>query len=93
MTGRHVDHELLPFSFNEFLDFEKTDIQRGPSFTTVEKVKAISALERYLKLGGFPLAIKLGNSYLATLFRDIVERDVIFRYKIRFQEKIKDLAR
>ena len=26
MTGRHVDHELLPFSFNEFLDFEKTDI-------------------------------------------------------------------
>jgi predicted AAA+ superfamily ATPase len=92
MTGRHVDHELLPFSFNEFLDFEKTDIQRGPSFTTVEKVKAISALERYLKSGGFPLAIKLGNSYLATLFRDIVERDVIFRYKIRFQEKIKDLA-
>ena len=93
MTGRHVDHELLPFSFNEFLDFERTDIQRGPSFTTVEKVKAISALERYLKLGGFPLAIKLGNSYLATLFRDIVERGVIFRYKIRFQEKIKDLAR
>ena len=93
MTGRHVDHELLPFSFNEFLDFEKTDIQRGPSFTTVEKVKAISALERYLKSGGFPLAIKLGNAYLATLFRDIVERDVIFRYKIRFQEKIKDLAR
>ena len=93
MTGRHLDHELLPFSFNEFLDFEKTDIQRGPSFTTVEKVKAISALESYLKSGGFPLAIKLGNSYLATLFRDIVERDVIFRYKIRFQEKIKDLAR
>ena len=93
MTGRHVDHELLPFSFNEFLDFEKAGIQRGPSFTTVEKVKAISALERYLKSGGFPLAIKLGNAYLATLFRDIVERDVIFRYKIRFQEKMKDLAR
>ncbi len=26
MTGRHVDHELVPFSFNEFPDFEKTDI-------------------------------------------------------------------
>ena len=93
MTGRHVDHELLPFSFNEFLDFEKTGIQKGQSFTTLEKVKTISALERYLNLGGFPLAIKLGNAYLATLFRDIVERDVIFRYKIRFQEKMKDLAR
>ena len=81
MTGRHVDHELLPFSFNEFLDFEKTGIQKGQSFTTLEKVKAISALERYLKIGGFPLAIKLGNAYLATLFRDIVERDVIFRNK------------
>ena len=93
MTERHVDHELLPFSFNEFLDFEKTGIQKGQSFTTLEKVKTISALERYLNLGGFPLAIKLGNAYLVTLFRDIVERDVIFRYKIRFQEKMKDLAR
>jgi hypothetical protein len=84
MTGRHVDQELLPFSFNEFLDFENAGIQKGQSFTTQEKVKTISALERYLKIGGFPLAIKLGNAYLATLFRDIVERDVIFRYKIRF---------
>ena len=54
ITGRHVDHELLPFSFNEFLDFEKTGIQKGQSFTTLEKVKTISALERYLNLGGFP---------------------------------------
>jgi predicted AAA+ superfamily ATPase len=23
MTGRHVDHQLLPFSFNEFLDFKR----------------------------------------------------------------------
>ena len=78
MTGRHVNHELLPFSFNEFLAFEKTGIKKGQSFTTVEKVKTISALERYLKIGGFPLAIKHGNAYVATLFRDIVKRDVIF---------------
>ncbi|MCL4480682.1 MAG: AAA family ATPase [Candidatus Thermoplasmatota archaeon] len=78
ITGRHVDHELLPFSFNEFLDFDKAGIQKGQSFTTQEKVKTISALERYLKIGGFSLAIKLGNTYLATLFRDIVKRDVIF---------------
>ena len=59
MTGRHVDHELLQFSFNEFLDLEKTGIQKGQSFTMLEKVKTISALERYLKIGGFPLAKKL----------------------------------
>ena len=46
ITGRHVDHELLPFSFNEFLDFDKAGIQKGQSFTTQEKVKTISALER-----------------------------------------------
>ena len=93
MIGRHVDNELLPYSFNEFLDFEKIDIQKGPSFTTLEKVKAISTLERYLNTGSFPLAIKLGNAYFATLFRDIVKRDLIFRYKIRIQEKMKALAR
>ena len=39
MTGSHVDHELLPFSFNDFLNFEKTGIQKGQSFTTLEKLK------------------------------------------------------
>ena len=93
MIGKHVENELLPFTFNEFLDFEKIDTQNRPSLTTLEKVKAISALERYLISGGLPFAIKLRNAYLAILFRGIVQRDFFFRLKIRFQEKMKELAR
>ena len=93
MTGRHIDQELFPFSFMEFLAFKRITIPRTDGFTVEEKIRIMSNLEEYLTNGGFPLSIKLGQNFLVELFKDMVERDVIQRYNIRMKSKLKDLAR
>lgn len=103
LTGRHLNIELFPFSFKEFLSMRK------------EQANADSFYE-YLKNGGFPgyldykeqdesndllkkhpAGIYLLNYYkkqevLRELLMDIVERDIIVRYKIRDSKIIKTLA-
>ena len=93
MTGRHIDQELFPFSFMEFLAFKRITIPQSNGFTVEEKIRIMGDLEEYLTTGGFPLSIKLGKNFLVDLFRDIVERDVIQRYNVKMKSRLKDLAR
>ena len=93
MTGRHIDQELFPFSFMEFLAFKRTTIPQSNGFTVEEKIRIMGDLEEHLTTGGFPLSIKLGKNFLVDLFRDIVEWDVIQRYNVKMKSRPKDLAR
>ena len=71
LTGRYLATELFPFSYAEFLQFQKID--------NTEK-----AVEKYLKLGGFPEYLRTNNvEVLQNLFKDIVFRDIAIRYSIR----------
>ena len=71
LTGRHLDYELFPFSFREFLDLTK------------EKV-GINSFEKYLFNGGFPEYLKFKKEeILQELLRDIITKDISTRYKIR----------
>lgn len=80
LTGRHVDSELFPFDYAEFLAFTKM------------KANARST-EEYLRRGGFPAFLATGDDrLLETLFEDIVIRDVAVRYGIREIEALRRLA-
>ena len=80
LTGRHLNHELFPFSFREFLKINK----ENPS---------IDSFERYLSNGGFAEYLKLKRpDILQELLRDILARDIITRYKLRNQKVLNDLA-
>ncbi len=92
MTGRHIDNVLLPFSYREFLDYNEVKHESN-AYTTEEKADLIKNLESYLKIGGFPLALKIGREFLADLYKDMVQRDVIQRYKIRNASKLSDFTR
>ena len=92
LTGRHVSLELFPFSFREFLtaiNF-KEDLE-----TTKGKSLAKHYLHEFLQIGGFPeVVVEKENPsiYLRTLFYDIIEKDVILRYKIAYKSVIRELA-
>ncbi|MBI2669013.1 ATP-binding protein [Candidatus Woesearchaeota archaeon] len=80
LTGRHLNHELFPFSFREFLNLKK----EKPS---------IGSFEEYFSNGGFAEYLKLKRpDILQELLRDILARDIITRYKLRNQKILKDLA-
>jgi len=90
LTGRHIDIVLFPFSFREFLALKglEYDIHHTPD---VARIK--SYFEEYMETGGFPLAQKLGRVFLAETYRDILEKDLIQRYKIKYPATFKELAK
>ncbi len=80
LTGRHLTHELFPFSFKEFLKIEKAEGN-------------VNSFEKYLAEGGFPEYLKLKRpDILQELLTDILTRDISARYKIRSQKILKELA-
>ncbi len=90
LTGRHVDIVLFPFGFREFLSLKglKYDIHSTPDVARIR-----GHFEEYLEIGGFPLAQKLGRVFLAETYRDILEKDLIQRYKIKYPAVFKELAK
>jgi len=80
LTGRHLDVELFPFSYEEALSFWS----EPPS---------VSSYERYCQEGGFPEFLRHGRrQILQELFRDIVLRDIVVRNQIRDSRTLQELA-
>lgn len=83
LTGRHVSHEVYPFSFREFLEF------------TRQKAGAKS-LHDYLMRGGFAAALSAGPEQgpvlLRELLRDVVHRDIVTRHSLRSARPLMTLA-
>lgn len=80
LTGRHLNVELYPFSYAEFLRFTKAK----PS---------ARSLDDYLSVGGFPAHVRTRRrEVLEELFNDIIYRDIVVRYRLRDHVPIRSLA-
>ncbi|MCK5702492.1 MAG: ATP-binding protein, partial [Cyclobacteriaceae bacterium] len=80
LTGRHITQELFPFSYSEFLSFK--DLKPSPE-----------SLSTFMNTGGFPEYLKTGDEeQLATLFDDVLVRDIVVRYGIRDIKSLQRLA-
>lgn len=80
LTGRHLSVELFPFSYHEFLSFEKTDSSE-------------QSFNRYMRTGGIPEYVKTNNGLvLNSLFNDIIIRDIAVRHGIRDISSLKQIA-
>lgn len=80
LTGRHVDVQLLPFSYNEFLHF-------------YAMAASARSYEEYSIKGGFPEYLRSNNPLILNeLLNDIVMRDVVTRFGIRNSLLLKRMA-
>ena len=80
LTGRHVNKELFPFSYREFLQFKNLE-SNDKSF------------QKYTDSGGFPEFLKTKNpDVLTELFENILNRDIIVRYGIRDAKLLRNLT-
>ncbi|MGB9680691.1 MAG: ATP-binding protein [Minisyncoccia bacterium] len=91
LTGRYIDIMLSPFSFREFLRFNR--LAESKAYTTKEKAKILKLLNKYLELGGFPEVNKFGKMILIRIYNDIITKDILLRHKIKKTEEIKKLAK
>lgn len=92
LTGRNKVIKLFPFSFKEFLrlkNYQEIDLKK---LTTVETSEIYNRFLEYFLLGGFPLILRNNDLDLSKqYFEDILNKDLINRYKIRDVKEIKDL--
>ncbi len=80
LTGRHLDCELYPFDYGEYVKF--THERAGEKST-----------RNYLRRGGFPAYLSSGdNRLLETLFDDVLIRDVAMRHGVREIDALRRLA-
>jgi predicted AAA+ superfamily ATPase len=74
LTGRHLDYEVFPFSYREFLAY-------------FQFVSSADTFLSFISEGGFPGYLSLGKKeVLSTLVSDILIRDIFSRYNLRNQE-------
>ena len=71
LTGRHLQVDMFPFSFREFLDFKKEAPSAG-------------SFEEYFCKGGFPEYLKKETpEILHELLSDVVMKDIAVRFGIK----------
>jgi len=79
LTGRHLDYEIFPFSYNEFLKFKNLE-------------RNASSLEKYIEKGGFPEYLKYEEpEILYRLSDDIIYRDIAIRHGVKSHKILKQL--
>lgn len=91
LTGRHLDIQLFPFSFKEFLKLKEFKMEK--SYTTREKSNLLNHLKEYLEMGGFPEVNKFGKPIVIKIYEDILIRDILLRHKIKKIEELKKLGK
>ena len=96
LRGRTLSFEMLPLSFKEYLNFQ--GLEGNGIVSRKQKNRTSVALDRFLKVGGYPEVVDESDEGLLTktlqsyvdvmLYRDIVER-----HQIRNVHIIRDLLK
>ena len=92
LTGKYLQVEMLPFSLEEFFDWNKLDLH---CLNPEDKTNSLVLADDYLRNGGYPEVVasrQLTRSYLDTLFDSIVWKDVAKRHNVRNVTDLNNLA-
>ena len=93
LTGRYKLFEVYPFSFIEYLRFQKISVRKESLYRAEEKVNLIRAFGHFSEYGGMPEYLQNKDpDYIKTLFDNILYRDIIARYSIRRQRLVRELV-
>ncbi|EKE01371.1 MAG: hypothetical protein ACD_21C00149G0002 [uncultured bacterium] len=92
LTGRYIKIELYPFSFAEYVNWQKPELLADTQLTSTQKAQLQNLFAGFYENGGFPEFLILKNkSYLQNLFESILYRDIIVRFGVN-ERAAKELA-
>ena len=92
LTGKYLQVEMLPFSLEEFFDWNKIELK---TLKPEQQTDASVLTDDYMRNGGYPEVVasrQLTRSYLDTLFDSIVWKDVAKRHNVRNITDLNNLA-
>ena len=92
LTRKYLKVEMLPFSLEEFFDWNKLDLH---GLKPEQQASASWLMDDYMRYGGYPEVVasrQLTRTYLDTLFDSIIWKDVAKRHNVRNIKDLNDLA-
>lgn len=94
LTGRHIDMEVFPLSFSEFLSFN--NIAFANTLDLIGRESEIKgALRKYIEYGSFPeVALEeQKKEILLSYFEDVITKDLLRRYKIKKAQDLRSIVK
>lgn len=80
LTGRYIQVEIYPFSFQEYLAMNEIPFNAKTLYTTTGRATMVKSFVKYMECGGFPKFLQDGSvSYLTSLYESIIYRDILTR--------------
>ncbi len=91
LTGRYIDFDVYPLTFDEYLGMKKSLGKPVSGDLTLE-------FDHYLREGGFPKMLEYDNdvdkrSYMESIVSEILEKDIKSRVKIKNQSVFRSVMR
>ncbi|MDQ2993623.1 MAG: ATP-binding protein [Pseudomonadota bacterium] len=93
LTGRHIDLELFPFAYSEYLIYQNYNFSNNDFALTEKRSVMNKHFSEYLVDGGMP--IYLHNPFretISAIYEDVIIRDILRRYAIKNQKIFRELA-
>ena len=86
LRGRSLTTEIFPFSFEEFLSFNKVTLDSPQRFGSKSRATFQNMFGQYIRIGGFPEVQTLDDELRRQVLRNyldvVILRDVVERYSI-----------
>lgn len=93
LTGRHIQVELLPYSFKEFLHYYQVTFNTQSFLITNERALLKRQFNEYMQIGGIPEYVTYRLPHiLTTLYENIIYKDIIVRYEIHSVRALRELT-
>lgn len=93
LTGRHLDIELFPFSFQEYLKFQNYEKAQYDLYDVNERGHLHKFYNQYLRHGGMPEFLQYQQPTILTqTYEDILFRDIFNRHEINDIKALRELA-
>ncbi len=94
LTGRHLDLEVFPLSFGEFLSFNHV-IFDGANQRIDRDTEIKGLLRKYIEEGSFPEVALSGQKkdILLSYFEDVVAKDLLRRYRVRKEQDLRSVVK
>jgi len=94
LTGRHLDMEVFPLSFIEFLSFNNIALTNKMDLIGKES-EIKSALRKYIEYGSFPeVALsEQKKEILLSYFEDVITKDLLRRFNIKKTQDLRAIAK
>ena len=94
LTGRHLDLNIFPLSFTEYLMFNKMEVKTSLDVNR-KRTEIKGLLRKYMEYGSFPEVTlsEKKTEVLLNYFDDLLTKDLLKRFRIRKTKAMKALIK